>query len=494
MKMTRIALAVSSALLASSAFATNGMNMEGYGPISTAMGGTAQAYSNGLGGMMNNPATMGMNVKEGNIFQFAVGGLNPTISSEHKASGAKTDSTGSFIMPGFGYATKKNGFTWGVGFMAQGGMGTDYGKAGAGDLFAGGLSILTTPTPLSGETVRSELAVGRLIVPLTFDIDDKLSVGGSIDYIFGGMDLQMDMDGNTFAGLMAGNGGSVGGSMAGGLNAAFGTGPGTNTGPINDVSWARFDFSDNSNFTQATKGTGFAGKLGATFKLNNEWAFGASYHLKTNMSDFEGDAKLSMNVSVDTGVLGGGALSGTYVNATLPMSGKIKVKDFQWPSMMALGATWTPSSKIMLSADIKRINWSAVMDNFSMTFNADSSASNGGFANTTLDVVLDQNWEDQTVIMLGGQYMVNKDIAVRAGINHASNPVPDKSLNPLFPATIESHITAGFGWTMAPGQLIDVAVTVAPEVSATNPNSGVTTSHSQFNWQAMYTYAWGTKK
>jgi long-chain fatty acid transport protein len=213
------------------------------------MGGTAQAYSSGLAGMMNNPATMGMEVKEGNLFQFAIGGLNPTISSEHKASSAKTDSSGSFIMPGFGYATKKDGLTWGVGVMAQGGMGTDYGKAGSGDLFAGGMSLLGTPTSLSGETVRSEVAVGRLIAPLAFEVNNKLTVGGSLDYVWGGMDLQMDMDGASFGQLMAGNGGSVGGSMATGLNASFGTGPGSGSGALNNVNWARFDFSDDSNFT-----------------------------------------------------------------------------------------------------------------------------------------------------------------------------------------------------------------------------------------------------
>lgn len=481
-------------LLSVPAFATNGMNMEGYGPISTAMGGTAQAYSSGLAGMMNNPATMGMEVKEGNLFQFAIGGLNPTISSEHKASSAKTDSSGSFIMPGFGYATKKDGLTWGVGVMAQGGMGTDYGKAGSGDLFAGGMSLLGTPTSLSGETVRSEVAVGRLIAPLAFEVNNKLTVGGSLDYVWGGMDLQMDMDGASFGQLMAGNGGSVGGSMATGLNASFGTGPGSGSGALNNVNWARFDFSDDSNFTQATKGAGFAGKLGATFKLNSQWSFGASYHSKTAMSDFKGDAKLAMGVSIDTGYAGGGALSGTYVDATLPVTGKIKVNNFQWPEMFALGTTWKPNDRWKVSADLKQINWAAVMDKFSMSFDADSNPNNGAFANTTLDVTMDQNWKDQTVIMLGGQYGVTKYLVVRAGYNHASNPVPNKNLNPLFPATITSHYTTGLGWKMAPQQKVDVSVTIAPEVSATNPNTGITTNHSQFNWQLMYSYLWGIKK
>lgn len=55
MKKTKLSLAIASVcLLSSPAMATNGMNMEGYGPVSQAMGGTAQAINNGLGGMMCN--------------------------------------------------------------------------------------------------------------------------------------------------------------------------------------------------------------------------------------------------------------------------------------------------------------------------------------------------------------------------------------------------------------------------------------------------------
>lgn len=527
MKKTRIAIAITSTIIASSAFATNGMNMEGYGPVSTAMGGTAQAYDNGLGGMMNNPATMGMDVSQGQAFQIAIGGLNPTISSENKKFGVKTDSTGSFIMPGFGYARKNNGFVWGVGVMSQGGMGTDYGKAtSTTDLFAGGMSTqglgqtgdnafaagtpqAATQTALSGAKIKSEVGVGRLVVPLAFDISDKLTVGASIDYVWGGMDLQMDMDGGTFNQLMSGNGGSVAGSMATGLQNFMAAGSmgnyinqqsgGSTTVPsngpavINKVNYARFDFDDGSNFTQSAKGAGLAGKLGFTYKLSNKIAFGASYHSKTAMSDFEGDAKMAMGVSMGTpnnvGVI-------TYGDTSATLTGKIKVKDFQWPETYALGMSYRGSDKWMLSADVKQINWAAVMKQFSMSFTADATQSGtlaSGFAGKTIDVTLDQNWKDQTVMLIGGQYQATKKLAVRAGYNYASNPVPDATLNALFPATITSHYTGGVGYQLNKENAVDFSLTIAPEVSATNSNTGTTTTHSQMNWQLMYSYIWGVK-
>ena len=47
-------------LAAGAAHATNGMLMEGYGPISTGMGGASQAIDHGNAGMAQNPATLGL--------------------------------------------------------------------------------------------------------------------------------------------------------------------------------------------------------------------------------------------------------------------------------------------------------------------------------------------------------------------------------------------------------------------------------------------------
>lgn len=41
-------------------FATNGMNLEGYGPVSMGMGGTGMAFDHGTAAVMHNPATLGL--------------------------------------------------------------------------------------------------------------------------------------------------------------------------------------------------------------------------------------------------------------------------------------------------------------------------------------------------------------------------------------------------------------------------------------------------
>lgn len=481
MKKTKIALAITATcLLSSQAHATNGMNMEGYGPISHALGGTAQAYNNGLGGMMNNPATMGMGATEGNKFQFAIGKLGPDVNAKYPPAMVDQDSAGTeYYMPGFGYARKRDGITYGIGILAQGGMGTEFGKAdltgASGDLFAGGFSMMGAQVPLSGEENRSELSVGRVIFPLNMEVNDQLTVGGSIDFVWAGLDIMMDMSGQQFGTLA--NNGNVTGTMFAGLQSMM-------PAPITDVNWARFDFSNDDKYSGQAKGTGFGGKIGMTYKVDNTLTVGASYHTQTSLSDLKGDATLSMNVNMP------GAM-------TIPVSGEIRVKDFQWPSTIALGAAYRPSEQWMLTADYKRIKWSETMKNFHMVFVADNVAANGAFAGTNIDVTLPQEWDDQNIIMLGAQYKYNKNLTVRAGLNVANNPVPDEHVNPLFPATVERHYTVGFGYNFDKNHSIDASLAHAPATKVTGSgdlNSGVEISHGQTNWQLMYTYKFGVVK
>ena len=54
-KLTPLAALCAAAL---PALATNGMNMEGYGPVSAGMGGASQALDHGTAAMAQNPACL----------------------------------------------------------------------------------------------------------------------------------------------------------------------------------------------------------------------------------------------------------------------------------------------------------------------------------------------------------------------------------------------------------------------------------------------------
>jgi long-chain fatty acid transport protein len=288
----------------------------------------------------------------------------------------------------------------------------------------------------------------------------------------------MVMSGQMFS-QFAAPGGSVLGSATGPMVTNLPTVMGAFG--ISYVNWAQFDFSAGKNgMTQQLKTTGWAGNLGFVWKLAPNLSLGGVYHAKTRLSDMEGSGTLNMNAQMPTGPM------------TVPISGKLKVVDFQWPETYGLGVAYQVNDRMMLAADYKRIGWAKVMKNFRMSFTADATQANPAaqgmvsMGANAMDATLYQNWKDQDVFMFGGSYKVTDPLVLRAGINIANNPIPDAYMNPLFPAIVKNHYMGGIGYAMSNASSIDFSFTYAPKVSATNPNMGVTTTHSQTNWQLMY--------
>lgn len=305
-----------------------------------------------------------------------------------------------------------------------------------------------------------------------------LKIGGSIDYVWAGMDLQMAVRGDSF--LQMAQGTSAMASASGGMVAAFSGMMGGLPGQIGGVNWGYFDFSNKNDYTGQAVGTGYAGKIGFTYKLDNKTSIGATYHSKTRLGDLEAqDATVSFNVD----------FSGGPANQLIPVSGKMSVKDFQWPETYGIGIAYEASEKWMLAADYKRINWADTMKDFKMVFTASGNTGPAAaFNNTVMDVTFYQDWADQDIVMLGAAYRATDALTLRAGINMANNPVPDKYLNYLFPATIKNHLTFGAGYFFNKNAHLDFGASYAPKVSATSGVTGVTSSHEQFNWQVVYSH------
>lgn len=466
------------ALTPLSAMATNGMNLEGYGPIAAAMGGSGMAYDNGNAAMMNNPATLSL-MAAGNRLDLALGDLGPDVKAKTGGMSA-TSASNAFYMPAAGWAHKIGPWAYGLGVFGQGGMGTEYDR----DSFMSNPGQLALSPNLIN---RSEVSVGRIIAPLAYDWSDKLHIGGTVDFVWAGMDLKMAMSESQFQDLAnpaSQQFGAASGSMVSGFGRMYEPFGGTG---ISKLHSAYFDFSNSSDFTGKARGYGYGGKLGLVYQFTPSLTLGAAYHSKTHIGDLEtSDAKLSMSVNIDTGVAAGNGPSGTYVDTTMPLTGKVRVKDFQWPAMLAIGAAFRLTSQWLMVADVKRIQWADVLSEFNMSFTADQTVSNGGFAGAQLDTTLYQHWKDQTVFTLGTSYQITEALTLRAGVNLADNPLPSRYLNALFPAIIENHYTAGFGYVFTQRDSINFSLTHAPEVSVVAA-SGVTSTHGQTNWQVMYT-------
>ena len=440
MRKTQLLIALAAIGFTGAALATNGMNMEGYGPVATAMGGASMAYDNGTAAVMNNPATLGL-MDQGNQWDLAVGMLGPDVTSRMAGMPEAKSSGTSYFMPAVGWAKKKGELTYGIAMFAQGGMGTEYGSS---SFMAAG----------SKKDARSELGVGRLIAPLAYNVNPDLTIGGSIDFVWAMLDLKMAASPAQLGAMVTGGSGALGGALAGG---ALGT-----------ADWARVDFSDNSKYTGQARATGYAGKIGFTYKISPMVTMGGVYQSKTSLSDMEtsgGGASMSAN-------------PGHAATATFSDPGKITVHNFQWPETYGLGISVQANPKLMIAADYKHISWSNVMKSLNMTF---TSAGMGG----SVDFSLPQNWKDQNVFELGGSYKLTDALTLRAGANIANDPIPATYMNALFPAIEKNHYTAGVGYAVSKASDVNFSLEMAPKVSETNA-SGVTSDHSQTNWQLMY--------
>ena len=487
MKRTRMTIAVVAGLATVSApvLATNGMNMEGYGPIAVGMGGASIAYDNGTAAVMSNPATLGAMADGAWRLDLAFGRLGPdveaNISTVAGVLGADSDAN-AFFMPAFGLITKRGKATVGFGVFAQGGMGCEFsGNTWLADPSQGQNSALT-----GGLVNRSEVTVGRFVAPVTYDVTPRLRLGATADFVWAGLDLQMAMSEAQFVDLATTQNG---GTAAGSVLQAFGMmyEPFGGTG-VERVHHAYFDYSNDSDFTGQASGVGFGAKLGALYEVSDQLSVGATYHTKTAISDLEtSEATMSMAVSVDPAVLMGQAPSGDYMDTEIPVAGQITINDFQWPALLGLGAAYRPTGKLMVAVDVRRVFWSQVMEDFDMTFVADDIPGNGGFAGTSLNAVLFQAWEDQTVVSAGTQYQALPELALRLGFNYGANPVPDRYVNTLFPAIVESHLTLGAGYDIGASSTFDLSLVRGFTSKANNPGSAVESTHGQSNLQVIYT-------
>jgi long-chain fatty acid transport protein len=454
----------------SSAFATNGMNLEGYGAKSHALGGTGMAYDTGNSAVMNNPATLGMMEDGSSEIGIGIRGLHPDVNLDFSAMTSESDG-GGYYMPSLSYMRRDGMISWGVAVLAQGGMGTEYGKNNP--LFSYGIPMSGNGVvPMSWKEMRSEVGVGRLMFPIAYKLTENTTIGASVDFLWASMDLQMNMDGAHFGAMaMQGIGGKVSGSMFDMLGSMI------YGGQVKDINAVRYDFSNDNAFLGEAVGYGTGFKLGITHKFSKLFAVGGSFHSQTWISDLE----TSKAVLSFAGVYGNGD---TFAQ---DVSGTIKVRNFEWPATFAAGVALYPSDRWMIAADIKHLDWSSAMGKFSTSFTADNSLANGPFAGQKLDVDMTQDWEDQTIFSLGVQYRATDRLSLRGGASFSSSPVPDDYLNPMFPAITENHYTAGFGYRLTDRSSLAAAFAWAPGITATNQDC-LEISHGQMNWSLNFTH------
>ena len=301
---------------------------------------------------------------------------------------------------------------------------------GAGIFGSAGMGVdYRSAAPASAMTgMASNLMMMKFAVPVAYKIDG-LSIGIAPVLQYGALDMAYDSDAN---GALEGNGVSQ-------------------------------DF-------------GFGYEIGAAYDLSADGVdgltLGVTYKSAINMTY---DYQLGRAMEAFTATMPGGPYS--------------MADNLEQPAEIGIGVAFELED-ILVTADYKKIKWGDAK----------------GYK--------DFGWEDQNVIALGAAYTMN-DLTLRAGFNHATSPISGNPVTALagppaasdvpnmmgglmntlnyalFPATVETHYSAGLGYQFSKTVSADFAVTYAPEETtsadvhtALGAVTTIQTKHSQLGLTA----------
>jgi len=445
-------------LFSSVATATNIFNLEGFGPISRSLGGAGVAHNIGASAMMYNPATLGL-MEKGSQVHVGLDVVGTDINTRNRATGEDaTSGKESFIKnrgpiyfaPEFAVTHSRNTFTFGVGAFAQGGLGTEFGRKSF-------LSKTTVNGIDTGLENSSRLLNLRIPLAASFKVNDKLTVGASVDAVWTQLNLELLLDASQ-VGTLIGNGRVTGGlvPVLAGLPA---------------LSGAHFSFTNDRFVGGGVDAWGLGGKIGLTYQILDNTRLGVSYNFKTNVSNLHGRATLT---AIDA-VLG-----------QIPLRGDIKIRDFQNPAQLSIGIDHKLNKQWTVVADYQRVYWQDVMENIDVGFRDDASGAN-------INILLPQDYRDINIYTIGAEYAYNNNWSFRGGYSHADQAVKSNLLFAVVPGILQNHITGGLTYAWNNSSKVDFALAYALKKQVTNssqPNTSVPikSSHSQINAVVAYVY------
>lgn len=422
-----IALAVALAVPAT-VHATNGMYLIGYGPETIGRGGANLAISDRTLAINFNPA--GISQLQGNHLAASLSFLAPNLSFENGQNASTDAESRYFPLPTVTYVrgSKDSPWTWGVGFVAQGGLGATF-------------NDLATPFGTRDQTY-TQVRYGTVIPTVAYSINEDMALGLSLNLGY--------------------------------ADAAFRFFP--NTSFFNQQA-PQFSFPGVK--MEGAAGTQTSVRLGWWWRPQPKLSVGAVYQTETD-STFDG-GDLFVNYTNFPGL-------GQRVRYDAKMEG------FTFAAQAGLGFAYRPTEKWVVALDVKRYFWDHAIDTITVVGTNPDLALPAPLDRVELPFVF--NWKDQWVYALGADYRVNDLLTLRAGYNYGENPVPEATLTPLFPATVEHHVTFGASW-LSGSRVYELAVERAFNNSVTNNNPdpsvnpfgpGATVDHEQ--WTISFGVSW----
>ncbi|UFH29313.1 OmpP1/FadL family transporter [Pseudomonas sp. CIP-10] len=436
------------------ASATDAFNLVGVGPVSQGMGGIGAAFNIGAQGMMLNPATLSQ-MQEGMHLGLGMDIITAELEVKNTATGEKADShsrgrnNGPYVAPELSLVWRGERYALGVGAFASDGVGTQFGDTSF-------LSRTTTNNLNTGLENYSRLIVLRIPFSAAYQVNEKLSVGASLDAVWTSVNLGLLLD-TTQIGTLVGQG-----QVSGSLMPALLSVPELSAGYLS---------ADNHRASGGgVDSWGIGGRLGLTYQLTPKTRVGIVYNFKTHVGDLSGNADLT-------------AVSAVAGN--IPLSGELKLHNFEMPASLVAGISHEFSDQFAVAFDYKRVYWSDVMDDIEVNFKQKATGD-------TINLKLPFNYRDTNVYSLGAQYRYGANWVFRAGVHYAQLANPSSGTMPIIPSTPTTSLSGGFSYAFSPEDVVDFSLAYGFKKKVSNDSLPITdkpieVSHSQIVTSISYT-------
>lgn len=366
--LTRILLTLALCTAMTAAYATNGINLIGFGAESTLMAGADVAVARDTSALNTNPAGLSQ-IKAPLLDMF--GSMLRTTDLVHKDPLNEEHASNRYtFLGGGGYARplEDSRCTVGIGLFAQGGAGGVY-------------ENLRTPFG-NRDDLSSLFGIAKIIPGIGCEVNDQLSVGASLNLIYGS--IEQDFFSNT----------------------AFSAG---------STNFAGYKLEGASAIR-----TGF--KLGMQYRLTPTLTLAAAYTEKTELP------------------MTGGTLVADYAALGKVKYADASVKGFALPREVAIGLAFKPADEWLLSFKLNWLNWDDAINDIRLRATKPDNAA----APTVYPFpAAAADWKNQWVIASGVAYTWDDRTTLYAGHNYGKNPIPRQNSSPLLAGILEHHLTFG---------------------------------------------------
>ncbi|HEY9080650.1 OmpP1/FadL family transporter [Magnetovibrio sp.] len=151
--------------------------------------------------------------------------------------------------------------------------------------------------------------------------------------------------------------------------------------------------------------------------------------------------------------------------------------DFDIPPTVSFGGSYKVDDKLTMAVDLQRIFYSTVpsiANSHNISVASFHTGAGGKIGNNSLgnSQGIGFGWQNMDVVKLGGQYKYSDDLDLRAGISHNSAAFSQHEtlFNILAPAVVNTHVSVGGTYDMAPNLALSMSYTHAFNANITGVN------------------------